>query len=229
MLGGVGKSSWTTLLTCWLLEQGIKPIVFETDRGNANVASIFQNNELVKLDFACFSEHENELSKADPIILKASEPGNHVVINLPGQVQYSLYRWLLEDEVGLLARELNIALNYFFVSNGSFESFHIFQEVMSKISSILNVNVLVLNEFNRSPQWEENMAQFDEVFEQHKTKIIEMAKLRSATFELVKSYNLSFSEAVSDPRLNLVESQRIKTFLRKNYQQLDLFKKYFIT
>ena len=214
-------------MICWLIKQAIHPTVVEADRGNSTVANIFQNSTLVKLIFAYFSENEDKISKADPIILEAGE-GKQIIVNLPGQVHHNGFdEWFIGDEIHELANDMNIALNHFFVSNGSFESLSIYQEIMENIGNAFYIKALVINEFNRSESWQENLNQFDDVFRKYKTKIIEMPKLRAGTYELVRNYNLSFEEATLDTRLNIVERQRVKTFLNKNYAQLEQFKRHF--
>ncbi|MFP5275377.1 hypothetical protein [Coleofasciculus sp.] len=103
--GGTGKSFLCKTMVEYCLGQKLPFVLIDTDRTNPDVLEVYADKCPAYKCF--FSENEENVDSADPILYRAME-GNHVIVNLPSQIYTFVSEWF--ERTGILSEEFASAL-----------------------------------------------------------------------------------------------------------------------
>ena len=217
-------------------EHKIKHQLFDADRTSPDVGeiyapSIYQNgaegeyqaHSSSQGNRIYFSEESEDVFLADELIAKACE--ELVIVNLPAQVSVMVDAWLSRGILDL-AKEENVEIIFWFVSDGSPESINLLGEFLSTYKKTIKT-ILVVNE-GLSKQAMENIkkspiAQLVEN-QVHATIKMPLLFLSPQEKKLLKEKKIPLSIAAERNKregLTLIAKQRIRQFLRQCHQQID--------
>ncbi|HAG83821.1 MAG TPA: hypothetical protein DCL61_22395 [Cyanobacteria bacterium UBA12227] len=87
------------------IEQKLPFVLIDTDRTNPDVLEVYRDKCPAYKCF--FSENEQNVDSADPILYRAME-GNHVIVNLPSQIYTFVTEWF--ERTGVLSEEFATVL-----------------------------------------------------------------------------------------------------------------------
>ncbi|HAX85884.1 MAG TPA: hypothetical protein DCY91_06325 [Cyanobacteria bacterium UBA11370] len=103
--GGTGKSFLCKTMVEYSIEQKLPFVLIDTDRTNPDVLEVYRDKCPAYKCF--FSENEQNVDSADPILYRAME-GNHVIVNLPSQIYTFVTEWF--ERTGVLSEEFATVL-----------------------------------------------------------------------------------------------------------------------
>ncbi len=112
--GGVGKSVVARLLAQLFVDRSLPFTALDADRSHGALVRYYS-------DFSSAVELER-LESADQIVEAALGANGRVLVDLPAQSHRALQRWLEASDVLGFAREMNVALVFWFVTDGGFDS-----------------------------------------------------------------------------------------------------------
>ncbi len=214
--GGVGKSVVARLLAQWFVDRSIP---FAAVDGELTPSALirYYGDYTQPVDLA-------SAESADQIMDRALGAERRVLVDLPAQSARSLQSWMSDANVIEFAKEMDIGLTFWHVSDGGFAS-------VSEIERALRVfrrelQHVVVKNFGRSKdftQFEESEAkrQLDEL----SGRVIELPELDPATMYRIDRLGLSFWAAIhrtdGEAILKPLERQRVKLWLERCFAELD--------
>jgi hypothetical protein len=208
--GGVGKTFVSRCLITYFILQGWEFETIEADSSTADVASIHEATQIR------LSDHPHRYAEPDVIFNKALQ--TNVIVNLPSNTQGVLNRWIRQGNLPSLAKEHDITLLHWFVSDGCHASIELLQESLldlsGKIQHILIRNRGRLNGVDFSYLDQDPLYQ-SILCEPNLLKVLDFPVLGSAEQYFIDRSELSLYEAqtVIKGELGILASQRIKTFI----------------
>lgn len=237
--GGVGKSLGTQVAIEYCRGHKIKYQLFDADRTSPDVGEIYEpaiykngsggeyqaNNEN-RGNRIYFSEESEAVFLADELFGSACE--QLVIVNLPAQVSVMVDAWLSRGILDL-AKQENVEIVFWFVTDGSPESISLLGEFLSTYKNTVKI-ILVVN-VGLSKQAMENIknSAIGKLVETQTHAIIKMPLLFLSSQEkkLLKEKKIPLSIAADRNKregLTLIAKQRITQFLRQCHQQIDEIK-----
>jgi hypothetical protein len=132
--GGVGKSLFARLLCEWFLEHSVKLCAVDADPSQSALSR----------GYATYG-HQVELSafdSADQIMDRALGAERQVVVDLPAQSLGLLTRWIEAGDIVGLASELGVAVTYYHLTDGGFDSVNCLEKELRLIAPSARVIVV---------------------------------------------------------------------------------------
>ena len=234
--GGVGKSLATQVFIEYCRNHQVKYRLFDVDRTSPDVGEIYEpkiyqngsdveyqaNNEK-KGNRIYFSEESEDVFLADELFATATE--QLVIVNLPAQVSVMVDAWLQRGILDL-AKEENVEIVFWFVTDGSPESINLLSQSLSTYKERVST-ILVVNEgLSKKAMENINNSSIGQVVENQILATIKMPLLFLSPQEkkLIKEKKIPLKEAANRTKkegLTIIAKQRITQFLRQCHQQLD--------
>jgi hypothetical protein len=215
--GGVGKSVVARILAQYFIDNDIPFLGFDSDKSHGALLRFYTGfASPVVVD---------KFESLDSVIEAAeANPGRRILVDLAAQTHQSLVRWI--DDSGLLelVDELGFTLTYWHVLDAGRDSVDLLRKLLDQFGGRLDL-VLVLNEI-RGDNFDilEASGERDRALELG-ANIISLRHLPDATMQKIDNHSSSFWAATSADRvgtgLGLMERQRVKTWLRRAYDELD--------
>lgn len=215
--GGVGKSVVARILAQYFIDNDIPFLGFDSDKSHGALLRFYTGfASPVVVD---------KFESLDSVIEAAeANPGRRILVDLAAQTHQSLVRWI--DDSGLLelVDELGFTLTYWHVLDAGRDSVDLLRKLLDQFGGRLDL-VLVLNEI-RGDNFDilEASGERDRALELG-ANIISLRHLPDATMQKIDSHSSSFWAAASADKvgtgLGLLERQRVKTWLRRAYDELD--------
>lgn len=216
--GGVGKSFVCRTAIAYHLKHDIEFTAFDSDRSNPDVMRIY--GEETGCEGAVFAEGEKYEDTANSIFNAAME--KRVLVNLPAQSLIPLQGWIEKNELFDLADESDVQFVSWFVSDCGYDSLKLFGRSLDYFGDRAS-HVFVAN-YGMTEDWE--------TLKQDKAL---MARLRGDNVEVLKfpkfigNYDrnqidalcLTFEAASEHDEFGAISRQRVKSFLRKSFEQFD--------
>jgi hypothetical protein len=215
--GGVGKSVVARVLTQRLLDLNLPFAAVDADSSHGTLArSYAQYTQRVDL---------NDCGSADEIMNRAMADERRVIVDLPAQSLRQLQNWFDGADVIRFARELNLNMTLWHVTDGGFDSVADLQRMLDLLGAQLSY--IVVKNHGRA----RDFSQFEESPSKRSLllldgKILELPELDSATMYKIDRFGSSFWAAVNNSDgewvLTSMERQRVRVWLERCYQQLDI-------
>lgn len=216
--GGVGK----TVLARVLVERGLELshtlTIAECDRMNPDLYRLYKGVGYDTI-LAYFSEDPMRRTKADALFAAAME--QTVVANLPAQCLTAMTDWFLQDSLADLGRENGVGFCLWWVSNGGYDSLKLFRTSLEQLGAFIP-HVFVRN-LGLCDDWAhvESDKAFLAALRKGDVPVIDLPKMPYAERNFIEANQIPFSAAVNDPRLTVVSRQRVKTFLRNAFAEIE--------
>ncbi len=214
--GGVGKSVVSRLLCQYCIDK---------DKPFAGIDADASHGALLRY-YGAYSQPADleSFESADHIMDRALASERLVLVDLPAQSSRLLRRWMESGDVLNFAQEMGVALYFWHVTDGGFDSVSELERAFEYFSDTMRF--VVVKNHGRSVDF----SQFDEspVVTQLREvggHIIDLPLLHAATMYKIDKKGSSFWAAINshDDALSLLpmEKQRTKLWLRQAYEALD--------
>lgn len=220
--GGVGKSTYCSVLAEYLLSKELKFILVDADRTKQDVTEKYQKKIECLTSF--FSESNKLETEANIIYDLAVEEEYNVLVNLPAQVHHLLAHWIKENNILDLAESDRIEICYFHLSNGKIENLKSFDLALELFGE--RTRFFFVKNLHHCEDWEcLNQKHLLDKLSTLAVKIIKLPRLQSKFKEAIDSNKLTWLDAQShdDSQIGFrkVARNNVKLFLREIYEQLD--------
>ena len=217
--GGVGKSFVCRTAIAYHLDKGLDCVPFDTDRSNADVLRIY--GKAAGCRQAILSEADKFDDAANAIFNTALD-GQRVLVNLPAQSIPSLVLWIDNNELFDVAEDGGVSFVHWFVSDCGLDSLKLFEESLDRWGQQLR-HVFVAN-FGMTERWE-RLKQNQPLMKRMKdlgVKLVMFPKfVGRSDRDRIDELSLSFELAKDCDQFDAIGRQRVKSFLRKSFEQFD--------
>lgn len=216
--GGVGKSVVARVLAQYMIDNSIPFIGFDTDRSHGSLLRFYA-------DYASPTIVDNYESLDAIMEMAATNPDQHILVDLAAQTHYPLAKWIDESGVLELAEELGISICYWNVMDSGKDCVNLLDKLLDQYGTRLNY-ILVQNQLR-----DDNFS----IFEASDTKgralalnarLITLKRLHAPVMTKIDANSSSFWAAKNKDEENLnalclLERQRVKMWLRHAYNEIQ--------
>lgn len=214
--GGVGKSLLARTLAQYMIDKEIPFLGFDTDRSHGALMRFYSGYASPAL--------VDRYEALDATVEAAIEqPERRVLVDLAAQTHDPLVKWMDESGVLDLATEGAVNIYYWHVMDGGRDSVDLLKRLLDRFGSRLKY-VLVLNQLRGDDfsilQRSGEQARAEELG----AKVISIRRLHESAINKIDATSSSFWAAKNSSEgagLGLMERQRVKTWLRDVYLELD--------
>ncbi len=216
--GGVGKSLVARVVAQYMIDRSLPFLGFDTDRSHGALMRFYSGYASPVL--------VDRYETLDNIFEAAvDQPERRVLVDLAAQTHDPLVRWMDESGVLDLADEGGFKLHYWHVMDAGKDSVDLLKRLLDRFGSRL-AYVIVLNQVRGDDfsilQGSGELARATELG----AKVIQLRHLHDTVINKIDATSSSFwaAQNASDKPttgLGLMERQRVKTWIRDTYQQLD--------
>jgi hypothetical protein len=216
--GGVGKSLVARVLAQYLIDRELPFLGFDSDRSHGALMRFYAGYASPVL--------VDRYETLDAIVESAvDQPERRVLVDLAAQTHDPLVRWMDESGVLELAGEGGFTLNYWHVMDAGKDSVDLLKRLLDRFEGRLQY-VLVLNQIRG-----DDFTILRESGELDRARalgarVITLRHLHDTVINKIDATSSSFwaAQNAADKAttgLGLMERQRVKTWMRDTYQQLD--------
>jgi hypothetical protein len=214
--GGVGKSLVSRLLAQYMIDRQIPFLGFDTDRSHGALMRFYAGYASPAL--------VDRYEALDTIVEAAiAEPGRRVLVDLAAQTHDFLVNWMDESGVLDLAEESSVAVRYWHVMDAGKDSVDLLKRLLDRfgprVQYTIALNHLRGDDFAILKQSGE-LARAEELG----ATVVHIRKLHDGTINKIDAASSSFWAAKTPADhniLGMMERQRLKTWLRDAYLELD--------
>jgi hypothetical protein len=216
--GGVGKSLVARLLAQYFIDREIPFLGFDADRSHGALMRFYSG-------YASPVVVDRYESLDGIVEAAAAEPDRRVLVDLAAQSHEPLVRWMEDSSVLDLENEAGIELRYWHVMDSGRDSVDLLRNLLDRFGSRLGY-VVVLNQLRG-----EDFAILDESGERRHAldlgaRFVTVRRLQEGLMNRIDARSASFWAAANNTaeagvNLGLLERQRVKTWLRHAYAELD--------
>lgn len=219
--GGVGKSVVARLLAQYFIDHGRAFTGFDTDRSHTSFQRFYGDyaapvvvDTYEGLD-AIAGVYES---------LPEAGPAPHVIVDLAAQTAAPLARWVQDSDLVALMDGMGVAVNFWHVTDGGKDSVDLLGRLIDTYGA--GPGYIVVRNQGRGSDF----AQLDASDALRRLReagghVIDLAPLHEASMRKIDRQNASFwaaAHGTSGPdALGLLERQRVKTWLKRAYAELD--------
>jgi len=216
--GGVGKSLMARVLAQYFIDRQLPFKGFDTDKSHGALLRFYADYaEPVVID---------RYEALDGVIESIAQSRQRALVDLAAQSYSSLTQWMDDSGVVEVANEIGVTLTYWHVMDAGRDSVDLLRNLLDRFGNRLQL-IVVLNEV-RGTEFEilKASGQLTRA-ESLGASVMTLRKLSDATMQKIDQFSTSFWAASqstdhSPTGLALFERQRIKVWLHKTYEQLDL-------
>lgn len=220
--GGVGKSVVSRLLAQYFIDRGRPFTGFDTDRSHTSFTRFYADyaapvivDRYEGLDqiASCFEE-----------VPAVGQQGS-VIVDLAAQTAAPLARWVKDSDLLPLLGEMGVTVNFWHVSDAGKDSIDLLDRLINTYGPGPNY-IIVKNlgrgsdftELEQSPAMKKSLALG--------AAVVTLSPLHESSMRKIDKQNASFwaainNRAADEDSLGMLERQRVKTWLRNNYEMLD--------
>lgn len=213
--GGVGKSVVARTLAQLLVDRQIPFAAIDADSSHGALLRYYG-------DFAQAADLES-FASADQILDRALGADRHVLVDLPAQSARAVRRWMDAGGVVNFAREMNVALVFWHVTDGGYDSVN---ELNRTIDAFPNdVRFVVVKNQGRSTDFTQldQGESLQRVLEQG-GKVLDFPALDASTMYKIDRFGSSFWAAINtsegENALSLMERRRTQLWLNRAHDAL---------
>lgn len=216
--GGVGKSLVARLVAQYLIDRHLPFLGFDTDRSHGALMRFYAGYASPVL----IDRYET----LDAVVEAGVEhPGRRVLVDLAAQTHAPLVQWMDESGVLELAEETGLSIHYWHVMDAGRDSVDLLTRLLDRFEARLRY-VIVLNQIRGDDFSILNQSGELARARAFGAKIVTLRHLHDTVMNKIDATSSSFWAAQNagdkaSTGLGLLERQRVKTWLRDAYQQLD--------
>ncbi len=215
--GGVGKSVVARVLAQFFVQRELPFVGVDADTSHGALLRYYG-------DFTHGADLES-FTSADQIMDRALGADRRVLVDLPAQSARQLKRWMDAADVVSFAREMDVRLVFWHVTDGGFDSVSELKRVLDTFGD--SVQYVVVRNYGRSSDF--SQLEESEVLAQLRAlggKVVDLPLLDSATMYKIDRFGSSFWAAVNategDYVLSFMERRRAHRWLEQSYKELEL-------
>jgi len=216
--GGVGKSVVARILAQYLIDKQVPFLGFDTDRSHGALMRFYA-------DFA--SPVVLDRAEALDSIVEAAvaQPDRRILVDLAAQTHDSLAQWMDEAGVLDLAAEAGFALYYWHVMDAGKDSVDLLGKLLGRFGNRLHY-VLVLNQMRGDDFSILKESGVEARALELGARKVSIKRVNEGAIQKIDASSSSFwaaqnSAGKKNAGLGLMDRQRVKTWLRAAYQQID--------
>jgi hypothetical protein len=216
--GGVGKSFVCRTAISYLLSREADFIAFDADRSNPDVMRIY--GPLTGCEGAVFAEGEKYEDTANSIFNAAMR--RRVLVNLPAQSLIALKGWIEKNELFELAADSGVEFVSWFVSDCGYDSLKLFGQSLDFFGDRAT-HVFVAN-YGMTEDWETLIHDKALIkrLRDDQVKVLKFPKfVGNYDRNQIDALCLTFEAAAGYDDFGAISRQRVKSFLRKAFEQFD--------
>ena len=223
--GGVGKSVMARLLAQYHIDREIPFKVYDADLSHGAMLRYYADYAEA-VDITAFES-------ADQIAEQAVATDTTAIVDMAAQASKPLQRWVVDTDLIGLADELGLALTFWHVMDDGADSIRLLQNMFETYG--YTPDYVVVRNYGRGNDFSHFDASDTAVqAKRFGVKVIDLPGLHPPTMRKIDHISASFWAAANNtnselgPTLGILERQRVKTWLKKTYQQLDLMYEQFL-
>ncbi len=216
--GGVGKSLVARVVAQYFIDEQIPFLGFDTDRSHGALMRFYAGYASpVVVD---------KYEELDAIMEAAvAEPERRILVDLAAQTHAPLVKWIDESGVLDMAAEMGLPIRYWHVMDSGKDSVDLLKRILDRFGNRLEY-VLVLNELRGDDfsllEKSGELARANELG----ARKVSIRRLHESVINKIDATSSSFWAAQNSGEkattgLGLMERQRVKTWLRNVYEELD--------
>lgn len=216
--GGVGKSFVCRTAIAYHLEKELKFVAFDSDRSNPDVMRIY--GPVSGCEKAVFSEGERYEDTANSIFNAAME--KRVLVNLPAQSLIPLKAWIEKNELFDLAADSGVEFVSWFVSDCGYDSLKLFGQSLDFFGDRAR-HIFVAN-YGMTEDWDalkKDKALMQRLRGDNVTVLKFPKFIGNYDRNQIDALCLTFEAAAECDEFGAISRQRVKSFLRKAFEQFD--------
>jgi len=216
--GGVGKSLVARVLAQYLIDHELPFLGFDTDQSHGALLRFYK-------DFAAPITVDRYESLDSIVEAAIAEPECRVLVDLAAQTHPFLMRWMEDSGLLDVADELNIELTYWHVMDSGQDAVDLLGQLLDRFAGRLPL-VLVLNEVRGDRFDLLEASGLRTRAENLGARVMSMRHLQDTAMQKIDGHSSSFWAAINNkdknhPSLGLLERQRVKNWLNRNYQEIS--------
>jgi len=217
--GGVGKSLVARVLAQYMIDKEIPFLGFDTDRSHGALMRFYTG-------FASPVVVDSYESLDKIMEAAVEDPERRILVDLAAQTHAPLVKWMEESGVLEMVDETGVSIQYWHVMDGGRDSVDLLKKILDQFGGKLSY-VIVLNHI-RGEDFSilENSGERERAIELG-AKIVSVRHLHDAVMNKIDATSSSFWAAKNTAEkaatgLGLMDRQRVKTWLKGVYEQIDL-------
>ena len=219
--GGVGKSVAARLLAQYFIDKGQPFVGFDTDRSHTSFTRFYASYAApVIMDTFEGLDRIAAVFEEPPV---EGKPQN-VIVDLAAQTAAPLARWVRESDLLSLMGEMGITVNFWHMADAGKDSVDLLDRLVNTFGP--GPNYIVVKNLGRGSDFfllEESAALKKALA--LGGRVITLTALAEASMRKIDRQNASFWAAIhnrdGENALGLLERQRVKMWLKANYESLD--------
>lgn len=216
--GGVGKSLVARVLAQYLIDHELPFLGFDTDQSHGALLRFYK-------DFAAPITVDRYESLDSIVEAAIAEPECRVLVDLAAQTHPFLMRWMEDSGLLDVADELGIELTYWHVMDSGQDAVDLLGQLLDRFAGRLPL-VLVLNEVRGDRFDLLEASGLRTRAESLGARVMSMRHLQDTAMQKIDGHSSSFWAAINNkdknhPSLGLLERQRVKNWLNRNYQEIS--------
>jgi len=216
--GGVGKSLVARVLAQYFIDKEMPFLGFDTDQSHGALMRFYAGYASPVL--------ANSFESLDAIMeAAASEPERRVLVDLAAQTHGPLVKWMDESGVLEFAGETGLEIHYWHVMDAGRDSVDLLKALLDRFEHRLRY-VLVLNRLRGDDFGILKNSGQESRARELGARTVSVKRLHESVINKIDATSSSFWAAKNGSEresttLGLMERQRVKTWLRDVYQELD--------
>lgn len=219
--GGVGKSVMSRVLAQYFIDREQPLAIYDTDLSHGAMMRHYA-------DFSTPIDL-NDVEQIDAIIELAAEENAPatILIDLAAQSSRPLFRWMLDADLLSLSTDIGLQLHYWHVMDDGKDSLNLLDEWLQQFSTD-DITLHLVKNYGRGKNFSSLLDNpIREKLGEQSVSQLDLAELHKGSMHKIDRYDASFWAAVNNkddalgPCLNLMERQRVKTWLNRFFSQLD--------
>lgn len=234
--GGVGKTFKSKLLIEYYRYKEWMSKLYDMDVSSLDVGKIYDPKTYAKKkkttkegeqlnneeNFLQFTDNKNNKDEVDALFDAALK--DNVICNLPSNIKHLYNPWMLENDLIGLAKDLNIKFVQWFVCSGETQSIEEFIETVDIFTNNDTFQHVFVKNYGLEENWQkilDNNKTLKETLESDKIITFDLPALSPTRYKLILDNNLTFNDAKTSTKLNIVARQGVSKFLDTAYQSYD--------
>jgi cellulose biosynthesis protein BcsQ len=210
--GGVGKSFFAVNFVQYLKDKKIQFAACDCDNENSTLKR-FHGDDVQFLDLS----HPRGLDA----MIRALDKTDLVVVDCRAASTEVFFDYFDEIDLPLALKNLSTALTLVTPINQEADSIDQLNRITEKLKSVCSYVVLRNTVHSDSFPLFENTVIRKQLLKELGAKEITMSKLQPWLVEELSHHNLTISAAVDDGHMHLLDRQRLQTWQRKFYAQIE--------
>ncbi len=211
--GGVGKSFFCVRLIEWLTTHGVSFCAFDPDFSNSTLTRFHPEAKFLDI------RHSENLDQ----IVEAFDSNDLIVVDGVGAHQSIFLDWMEETDLLNVKQQMGLSVTLVLLIEPDKDTVHQAGEAAKRAGSL--VDWLVVQNLRTAPRsrlYEQSQAR--QTLLKNGAQEIELEKLPPHLNEILQTRSWSIDQALESGEINLIDRQRLVSYSRNWFEQLDRIK-----